>query len=102
MTTVRDATYPDPNSGGYKGAKSCGTFKPASVISTSYGYNEADLTPAYEKRQCNEYMKLGLAGTTFLYSSGIIHGLPYEFPAKLTLDRGLRCCRQRRPMLHQS
>lgn len=36
----------------------------------SYGYNEADLTPAYEERQCNEYLKLGLLGTTFLYSSG--------------------------------
>ncbi|KAL9599924.1 MAG: hypothetical protein Q9219_003486 [cf. Caloplaca sp. 3 TL-2023] len=42
----------------------------ALVISTSYGYNEADLTPAYENRQCNEYMKLGLAGVTILYSSG--------------------------------
>ncbi len=40
------------------------------MISTSYGYNEADLTAAYEIRQCNEYMKLGLAGVTILYSSG--------------------------------
>jgi tripeptidyl-peptidase I len=40
------------------------------VISTSYGYNEADLTPFYENRQCNEYMKLGLQGVTVLYSSG--------------------------------
>jgi len=40
------------------------------VISTSYGYNEADLTPFYENRQCNEYMKLGLQGVTILYSSG--------------------------------
>lgn len=47
-----------------------GTFSPASVISTSYGSNEADMTAAYEQRQCNEYMKLGLAGTSFLYSSG--------------------------------
>ncbi|TVY30670.1 Tripeptidyl-peptidase sed1 [Lachnellula hyalina] len=66
----QDGIYPDTASGGYKGDEDCGTFKAASVISTSYGYNEADLTAAYETRQCNEYMKLGLAGTTFLYSSG--------------------------------
>ncbi|KAH8820611.1 peptidase S8/S53 domain-containing protein [Xylogone sp. PMI_703] len=64
-----DATYPDPLRGGYKG-HDCGTISPAAVISTSYGYNEADLPVAYEQRQCNEYMKLGLAGTTFLFSSG--------------------------------
>lgn len=89
-----DGIYPDTASGGYKGAavcsyihdptvststrllistwgkQTCGAFTPASVISTSYGYNEADLSAAYETRQCNEYMKLGLAGVTFLYSSG--------------------------------
>lgn len=42
-------------------------LRPANVISTSYGYNEADLTPAYTARQCNEYAKLGLLGTTFIY-----------------------------------
>lgn len=50
--------------------KDCGTVKPANVISTSYGYNEADLTPAYAARQCAEYAKLGLMGITVLYSSG--------------------------------
>ena len=40
------------------------------MISTSYGYNEADLTAFYEQRQCNEYMKLGLAGVSVIYSSG--------------------------------
>lgn len=65
-----DVTYPDTSSGGYNGTKTCGTLQPAAVISTSYGYNEADLSPAYQTRQCNEYMKLGLAGTTFIYSSG--------------------------------
>jgi len=50
--------------------EACGAFAPASVISTSFCYNEADLSAAYEMRQCNEYMKLGLAGVTFLYSSG--------------------------------
>ena len=64
-----DALYPDTATGGYKGVD-CGKFSPAKVISTSYGYNEADLTPAYELRQCDEYMKLGLQGVTVLYSSG--------------------------------
>ena len=49
-----DPKYPDPNGGGYKGAEFCGNFAPTSAISTSYGYNEADLTPAYENRLCNE------------------------------------------------
>ncbi|KAL9119180.1 MAG: hypothetical protein Q9187_004267 [Circinaria calcarea] len=64
-----DSPYPDPSPGGYK-SKDCGRYAPASVISTSYGYNEADLTAAYEQRQCYEYMKLGLAGVSVLYSSG--------------------------------
>lgn len=66
---IQDAPYPDPVAGGFKG-QDCGTVAPTNVISTSYGFNEADLTPAYEQRQCAEYMKLGLAGTTILYSSG--------------------------------
>jgi len=40
------------------------------VISTSYGYNEADLTFFYASRQCDEYGKLGLMGVTMLFSSG--------------------------------
>jgi subtilase family serine protease len=32
--------------------------------------SEIQLPPAYEERQCNEYLKLGLMGTTFVYSSG--------------------------------
>ncbi|OAX30875.1 hypothetical protein K503DRAFT_806617 [Rhizopogon vinicolor AM-OR11-026] len=46
------------------------TVQPTNVISTSYTYNEADLSPAYAIRQCNEHAKLGLMGVTFLYSSG--------------------------------
>ncbi|KIK97958.1 hypothetical protein PAXRUDRAFT_135153 [Paxillus rubicundulus Ve08.2h10] len=64
-----DSIYPDTQSGGYNG-KDCGIVKPANVISTSYGYNEADLTLAYTARQCAEYAKLGLMGVTFIYSSG--------------------------------
>ncbi|KAL9011477.1 MAG: hypothetical protein Q9173_003676 [Seirophora scorigena] len=71
---VQDAMYPNPYGteaeGAYLGPKNCGGFAATKVISTSYGYNEADLTAAYERRQCMEYMKLGLAGTSFLFSSG--------------------------------
>lgn len=66
----QDPVYPDTASGGYNGNKDCGIVKPANVISTSYGYNEADLSAAYAIRQCNEYAKLGLMGVTFLFSSG--------------------------------
>ena len=67
---TQDGVYPDPLSGGYKGPENCGGFAATKVISTSYGYNEADLTPFYEMRQCAEYAKLGLQGVSVLYSSG--------------------------------
>lgn len=67
---AQDAVYPDPAPGGYKGQKACGTVTPAHVMSTSYTYNEADLTPFYAARQCAEYAKLGLMGVTVLFSSG--------------------------------
>ncbi|EPE08375.1 subtilisin-like protein [Ophiostoma piceae UAMH 11346] len=56
--------------GQYNSSVNCGTASPTNVISTSYSYNEGDLTVAYEQRQCNEYMKLGLQGVTIVYSSG--------------------------------
>lgn len=67
---TQDGIYPDPYGGGYEGPEACGTAKPTYVISTSYSYNEADLTPFYTARQCAEYAKLGLMGVTVLYSSG--------------------------------
>ncbi|EIW53707.1 subtilisin-like protein [Trametes versicolor FP-101664 SS1] len=66
---TQDGIYPDTAAGGYKG-EDCGTVKPAHIISTSYGYQEADLTPAYMQRQCAEYGKISLTGVTFVYSSG--------------------------------
>lgn len=39
-------------------------------MSASYGEDEGDVTQAYAARQCFEYGKLGLLGTTVLYSSG--------------------------------
>ncbi|KDQ54047.1 hypothetical protein JAAARDRAFT_72123 [Jaapia argillacea MUCL 33604] len=66
-----DAPYPDQRyAGGYTGPKSCGTTPPAHVISTSYAYNEVELSQKYTARQCAEYAKLGLMGVTVLYSSG--------------------------------
>jgi tripeptidyl-peptidase-1 len=86
---TQDAIYPDTQPGGFtgmsppllasspaqqdnsfSGKEQCGTTKPTHVISTSYAYNEADLTPFYTARQCAEYAKLGLLGVTVLYSSG--------------------------------
>lgn len=65
-----DPTYPDPHKGGYKGPLMCGTYKPASVISISYGQQENDLPAAYQQRQCNEFMKLGLQGVSIFIASG--------------------------------
>jgi len=48
----------------------CGKYRATKVISTSYTYTETTLSKAYATRQCNEYLKLGLLGVTFLYSSG--------------------------------
>ena len=68
---TQDPPYPDTNfTNGYKGPLECGGAAASKVISTSYSYNEADLTPFYEQRQCTEYAKLGMMGTSFLYSSG--------------------------------
>ncbi|KAK8009688.1 Aldo/keto reductase [Apiospora arundinis] len=66
----QDGVFPNPDPKGFQGPRACGTTKATNVISTSYGYNEAALTPAYQKRQCYEYMKLGLQGVTVLYASG--------------------------------
>lgn len=60
----------DPNIDGQYSQKVCGSVPMVNVISTSYGFNEADLGKKYVERQCAEYMKLGLAGVTVLYSSG--------------------------------
>ncbi|KAL3426195.1 Pro-kumamolisin [Phlyctema vagabunda] len=65
-----DPAYPDPHPGGYKGQLQCGVYKPTNVISISYGADEASLPDFYLKRQCNEWMKLALQGTTVVISSG--------------------------------
>lgn len=65
-----DAVYPDPAAGGYKGPLACGTFQPTRVISVSYGVSEYDAPVNYTRRQCNEFLKLGLQGHTIMYASG--------------------------------
>ncbi|KAL0577149.1 hypothetical protein V5O48_004825 [Marasmius crinis-equi] len=65
----QDGLYPDPLPGGYKG-KSCGIIAPPHVVSVSYSQNENTITPRSAMRQCTEYGKLGLMGTTVFYSSG--------------------------------
>ncbi|KAJ3487644.1 hypothetical protein NLI96_g3409 [Meripilus lineatus] len=65
-----DGIYPDNQPGGFQGQASCGIVAPPFVVSVSYGQDEAELTAAYAQRQCAEYAKLGLMGTTVLYSSG--------------------------------
>ncbi|KAJ5896113.1 Aorsin [Penicillium subrubescens] len=65
-----DPVYPDTREGGYKGKLQCGVYKPTNVISASYGQAEADLPISYTKRQCNEFMKLGLQGHSILFASG--------------------------------
>ena len=40
------------------------------MISISYGTGESDLPDFYIERQCNEWMKLALQGTTIVMSSG--------------------------------
>jgi tripeptidyl-peptidase-1 len=48
----------------------CGTYQPTNVISLSYSAAEAAYSPFYAKRQCEEYLKLSLRGTSIFYSSG--------------------------------
>ncbi|KAI1335592.1 subtilisin-like protein [Xylariaceae sp. FL0016] len=65
-----DPVYPDLHPGGYAGALQCGVYEPTNVISISYGGDEAFFPDFYMKRQCDEWMKLALQGTTIVMSSG--------------------------------
>ncbi|KAI0028799.1 subtilisin-like protein [Vararia minispora EC-137] len=67
---TQDGIYPDKLPGGFNHPESCGIIKPPNVVSVSYGQDEATVTPKFANRQCQEYAKLGLMGTTVLYSSG--------------------------------
>ncbi|KAF3394531.1 Tripeptidyl-peptidase sed1 [Penicillium rolfsii] len=65
-----DPPYPDPQPGGYKGPLQCGVYKKPTVLSVSYGEAEADLPIAYQRRQCSEFMKLGMQGMSVVVASG--------------------------------
>ncbi|KAF2416266.1 tripeptidyl peptidase-like protein [Tothia fuscella] len=63
-----DSVYPDLDPLGYMG-NDCGTISPAKVMSFSIAFDEAEYTPEYERRQCLEFLKLGLQGVTVVFSS---------------------------------
>ncbi|KAL1985429.1 hypothetical protein VTN96DRAFT_7872 [Rasamsonia emersonii] len=65
-----DPPYPDPAPNGYKGQLQCGVWKPTNVISISYGGGEAYLPMSYQRRQCDEFAKLGLQGVSVVVASG--------------------------------
>ena len=44
-------------------------FIKTKVVSTSWGFNENDMSAAYAEMLCNEYMKLGLQGVSVLFST---------------------------------
>lgn len=46
----------------------CGKAAPPNVISISWGWTEAGFSPSYLQRQCLEFLKLGLMGTTVVVS----------------------------------
>ncbi|EGX93586.1 protease S8 tripeptidyl peptidase I, putative [Cordyceps militaris CM01] len=60
----------DPVIDGITPDEMCGKFEPAPVISFSYGWQEQAFPAKYLERQCSEWMKLGLQGTTVVFASG--------------------------------
>lgn len=64
-----DTTYPPLQIGGYKKPMDCGTSTPPKVISISYAKSEAGFPPEYLRRQCLEFLKLGLMGVTVVVAS---------------------------------
>ena len=83
-----DQEYPDPGTGGWQGDLMCGVYKPTHVISLSYGGQEADLPISYQKRQCLEYMKLGMQGVSFLFASGDAGVATYPEPYGIDTKTG--------------
>ncbi|KAJ3512115.1 hypothetical protein NLJ89_g3712 [Agrocybe chaxingu] len=63
---AQDGIYPDAAGS----PQSCGIIRPPNVVSISYGQDEATASVKYATRQCQEYAKLGMMGTTVVYSSG--------------------------------
>ncbi|KAJ7776843.1 subtilisin-like protein [Mycena maculata] len=67
---TQDGIYPDPLPGGFKGPESCGIIPPPHTVSISYSQDEQTITAFLANRQCTEYAKLGILGTSVFYSSG--------------------------------
>lgn len=66
-----DPTYPDTNAAyGYQGDLMCGVYQPTNVLTISYGVYEEDLPVYYQRRQCNEFLKLALQGVSVFVASG--------------------------------
>lgn len=65
-----DPSYPNSRDNGGYNASDIGNRKPPLVISISWGQPEARLPERYVRRQCIEFLKLGLQGVTILASSG--------------------------------
>lgn len=63
-------TGDDPTIDGTTKNEMCGKFKPANVISVSYGLAEVTWPANYLERQCDEFMKLGLQGVSIVVASG--------------------------------
>ena len=61
-----DGSFCTENSG-----SQCRAFKPPNVISFSYGADELELSERETNRLCNEILKLGLQGTTFVLPTSI-------------------------------
>ena len=80
MLAAFDKYYCDPINPGYKkypdfyppgcnaSGCDCGSSSPPNVISISWGWTEAGFTSNYLQRQCLEFLKLGLMGTTIVVS----------------------------------
>ncbi|KAJ7119731.1 subtilisin-like protein [Mycena epipterygia] len=66
----QDGIYPDPLPGGFKGPESCGIIPPPHTMSISYSQDEQTISAKSAIRQCTEYGKLGIMGTSIFYSSG--------------------------------
>ncbi|KAH9480393.1 Aorsin [Psilocybe cubensis] len=60
----------DPEQDTIPGPESCGIVAPPHTVSVSYLQDESTVTSAFANRQCSEYAKLGLMGTTVFHSSG--------------------------------
>ena len=48
----------------------CGAYQPTNVISISYSSQEDDFPAYYLRRQCQEFLKLGLQGLSVFVASG--------------------------------